>query len=1014
MQYFRYELYHRHHPETAGPLPAFERWFRAKKQGVIKAVTVGELYFIASEGRDCLNKVETAFCDPVLCTTIPPHYDMAVQITFRPGVTDNKGQAARQALQLIGVDAQVRSGRIFLISGDVSSSELSRAAHGLLANQLLEECQVYTRLEFEKLAREVEIIGPVSNQLSAKLVQQIDLTKSDQELLELSGKNCWALELTEIKVIQAQFRDEQYLSHRKSCGLPSNPTDVEMEILAQTWSEHCKHKIFSAKIHYCEGPDVGHALGTMEINSAFRTFIKGVSEDIIAERKIDWAVSLFKDNAGIVRFDKNIDICAKVETHNSPSALDPYGGALTGILGVNRDILGTGQGARPILNTDVFCVAQEKSSADEIDADAILLSELPKGLLAPKRILEGVHKGVEDGGNKSGIPTVGGAIYFHPSYAGKPLIYVGTVGVLPPEIKGRPSAKKEILPGDLIVMAGGRVGRDGVHGATMSSLELEESVPLSVVQIGDPITQKRLQDFLLEARDLELYRTLTDNGAGGLSSSVGEMAQLSGGAEIDVSKCPLKYQGLMPWEIIVSESQERMTFAVPEESWSAFHELSLKRGVEASVLGTFTHSGFFDVKVGTEIVASLPLSFLHEGLPPMDLKAYWNGGDALQSAFKWRSVQIPSAPMVDFKQTLQRLLSRPNIASKWPWITCYDHEVQGSTVIRPMGGMNGEAPHNAGGVWLHPHGGELQNGVLVSMGLNPRLALLDPYIMGVCAVDEAIRNAIVHGGNPDFTAILDNFCWPDPLQHARLESPGPGDQKLGMLVRTLTGLKDAARALGVPMISGKDSMKNDFKGRHEDGRDITISALPTLLITAISRFDVGRSISPALPGQGICLYLVGPLRGALSASEFAEVHGDSIRDENLLWQMLLNLKDVRAQYEAIHRAISEGVVVSAHDLSDGGLAVALAEMLLHSDDLGLECTLPDSIDANVLFGEGPFRILLGVPSEKRADFESRLHSAQYLGQTAPGHELKIHDQAGPVLLQMTVPEMRYFWQRSRA
>ncbi|MEK6623566.1 MAG: phosphoribosylformylglycinamidine synthase subunit PurS, partial [Bdellovibrionota bacterium] len=416
MKYFRYELYHR---ELAGPLAALQRWLLEKRQGLIEAVTYGELYFIASTERDGLQKAETAFCDPMLYTTTASNYDMVVQITFRPGVTDNKGQAAHQALQLIGVEAQVRSGRLYLISGDVSRSDLAQAAHALLANQLLEECHVYTRLEFEKLPREVEIVGALSGDLHAQLVRQIDLSKSDQELMHLSLTNCWAFELSEIKVIQAQFKNEQYLSHRRRCRLPINPTDVEMEILAQTWSEHCKHKIFNAKIHYSEGPEAGqlHLFGDMDINGAFRTFIKGVSEDIIAERKIDWAISLFKDNAGIVRFDKNLDICAKVETHNSPSALDPYGGALTGILGVNRDILGTGQGARPILNTDVFCVAQEKSPGmailpaqaarraegqearrqkgdREIDeADAVAISELPKGLLSPKRILEGVHKG---------------------------------------------------------------------------------------------------------------------------------------------------------------------------------------------------------------------------------------------------------------------------------------------------------------------------------------------------------------------------------------------------------------------------------------------------------------------------------------------------------------------------------------------------------------------------------------------------------------------------------------------
>ncbi len=1005
MQYLRYELYHR---EMAGPLAAFKTWFQEdKQQGLIASVTCGELYFIACQGSDYLKKIETAFCDPVLTTTTPPKFDMAVQITFRAGVTDNKGQAAHEALQLVGLPALVRSGRLYLISGDVSREALAAAAHGLLANQLLEECHVYTREEFEKLPKEVEFSAAVTHEIK---INEVDLSVSDQELLAMSAKNCWALELPELQVIQAQFKDEKYLAHRRECHLPMQPTDVEMEVLAQTWSEHCKHKIFSANISYSEGPNTNFKIGPMTINGAFRTFIKQTSEDIIRERKIDWAISLFKDNAGIVRFDKNLDLCAKVETHNSPSALDPYGGALTGILGVNRDILGTGQGARPIFNTDVFCVAQEKNASTENEPDAVALSELPKGLLSPKRILEGVHKGVEDGGNKSGIPTVAGGIYFHPSYAGKPLVYVGTVGVLPPMINGHATAKKEILPGDLIVMAGGRVGRDGVHGATMSSLELEESVPLSVVQIGDPITQKRLQDFLLEARDLGLYRTLTDNGAGGLSSSVGEMAQMSGGAEVDLSKCPLKYPGLMPWEIIVSESQERMTFAVPEASWPEFYELSLKRGVEASVLGTFKNTGYFDITLGTDRVASLPLDFLHDGLPAMKLKAYWDGATSLQSAFNWRKLNRPDTATENFNKTLQVLLSRPNIASKWPWVTRYDHEVQGATVIRPMGGRNGEAPHNAGGVWLHPHGGEQTNGVLVSMGMNPRLSLLDPYLMGVCAVDEAMRNSIVHGGDPAYTAILDNFCWPDPMQQARPEAPGPGDQKLGMLVRTLTGLRDAARAFGVPMISGKDSMKNDFKGRHENGQEIIISALPTLLVTAISRFDVRHSITPALPGPGVCLYLLGALRGDLSSSEFSEVYGEQNNNGSELWPMLETLKQGRSYYETIHRAILDEVVVSAHDLSEGGLAVALSEMLIHSTGLGLTCSLPLAIDNNLLFGEGPFRILVGVAAEKQKDFESRMHnfSCHYLGTVESGHSLKIQYD-GITQLSMPVAEMKYFW-----
>jgi phosphoribosylformylglycinamidine synthase subunit PurSL len=356
---------------------------------------------------------------------------------------------------------------------------------------------------------------------------------SESELAELSKKQHWALSAEEMRVIQDHFRQ-----------LGRAPTDVEMEILAQTWSEHCKHKIFRAHIDY---QDLQDPTQNQKIKGLFKTFIQTPTENL--KKKKDWLVSVFSDNAGIVRFHDDVDVCIKVETHNSPSALDPYGGALTGILGVNRDILGTGLGAKPIANSNVLCFGNPHQ-----------LEAVPKGLFHPREVMKGVHHGIQDGGNKSGIPTVNGAMIFDESFSGKPLVYCGTVGVMPRLVTGRPSHIKGQKPKDRIVVVGGSVGLDGIHGATSSSLGLDASTPVGMVQIGDPLTQKRVLDFILKARDLGLYSSITDNGAGGISSSIGEMAAETGGAKIDLARVPLKYPNLQPWQIMVSESQERMTY----------------------------------------------------------------------------------------------------------------------------------------------------------------------------------------------------------------------------------------------------------------------------------------------------------------------------------------------------------------------------------------------------------------------------------------------------------------------
>ncbi len=547
---------------------------------------------------------DKVFADPVIQLysdkPLASDFSWLIEVGYRPGVTDNVGATAKKASEDV-LNTSINGvyfSRQYLINGNITREDAANITGGLLANSLIERWEIISGIEFDK-EKGIHLPLPVVKGKHSPSVSTIDLDISDNELKELSRIRLFALNLAEMKAIRRYFA--QAMKERERSGV-ALPTDVEIEVLAQTWSEHCKHKIFNSEITYIDDK------GTKTINSLFNTFIKRATREI----NKPWLVSVFTDNAGVIKFNDDYNLVMKVETHNTPSALDPYGGAITGIVGVNRDPLGTGMGSRLIFNTDVFCFASPFYD-----------KPMPPRLFHPKRIFEGVRRGVEHGGNKSGIPTVNGCIVFDERYLGKPLVYCGTGGIMPSVINGKPSHIKEINPGDFIVMTGGRIGKDGIHGATFSSLELDENSPVTAVQIGDPFTQKKMLDFLLEARDTGLYNAITDNGAGGLSSSVGEMAQLSGGCLIELDKCPLKYPGLDPWEILVSESQERMTLAVSPDKVDEFLKLARTRDVEATVIGTFTDSGKFHVKYGGKTVAYLDMEFLHGGLPVMKLNARW-------------------------------------------------------------------------------------------------------------------------------------------------------------------------------------------------------------------------------------------------------------------------------------------------------------------------------------------------------------------------------------------------------
>jgi phosphoribosylformylglycinamidine synthase len=916
---------------------------------------------------------EELFADPVIQEfsnkPLAEDFSWLVEVGFKPGVTDNVGTTAKKASEdiLKTTIKGVYFSRQYLIKGNITKEDAEKIVGGLLANTLIERWVIINSKDWDK-EKGVHLPLPVVKGKHEPTVLDIDLNISDKKLKELSTRRLLALNHGEMKVIQKYFDMDDVRNEREKFGL-ALPTDVEIEVLAQTWSEHCKHKIFNSQITYSDDKS------SMAINSLFNTFIRRATKEI----NKPWLVSVFTDNAGVIKFNEYYNLVMKVETHNTPSALDPYGGAITGIVGVNRDPMGTGLGARLIFNTDVFCFASPFYD-----------KELPARLLHPKRIFEGVRRGVEHGGNKSGIPTVNGCIVFDERYLGKPLVYCGTGGIMPSMINGKPSHIKEIHSGDLIVMTGGRIGKDGIHGATFSSLQLDEDSPVTAVQIGDPITQKKMLDLLLEARDKGLYRSITDNGAGGLSSSVGEMAQLSGGCLIELDKCPLKYPGLDPWEILVSESQERMTLAVIPEKIDEFLALARTRDVGATVIGTFTDSGKFHAKYGKKSVAYLDMDFLHNGLPTLKLNARW-----IQRKF-----EEPVLGVVDLTAVLKILLSRLNICSKEYVVRQYDHEVQAGSVIKPL---TGEGPSDA--AVIRPLLDSME-GVVVANGICPRYGDIDTYHMTACAIDEAIRNHIAVGGSFDHLAGLDNFCWCDP---EKSEKTPDGEYKLAQLVRANMALYDYTKAYGVPCISGKDSMKNDYQ---IGGRKISIP--PTVLFSTIGKIeDVRKAVTMDVKRSDDRVYVLGMTRDELGASEYFASLGFIGNDVPRV-----NAASARKLYMALEKAINEGVVASCHDCSDGGLGVALAESAF-SGELGMTIELTKVPVENIrradtiLFSESQSRFVVTVAPENVKRFEALMKENVFADVGAVTAQLNFTVMDGEkVVLSEGIDVLKDAWQKT--
>ncbi len=869
---------------------------------------------------------------------LPDRFTFAVEIGFVPGVTDNVGMTAQEAIEdatgtRFGRGEHVYSSQVFFILGSLTREHVERIAQSL-HNPLIQSARIYGR-ELRKLRSAPPVVPRVQLDGSSNVLK-VDLEIDDVELQRLGAlgitdengnrRGPLSLSLEYLDAIRSHFR-----------ALGRKPTDVELEALAQTWSEHCKHTIFASSID-----DVHDGL--------YRTYIKGATAKIRKRKgNKDFCVSVFKDNSGGIAFDADHVVTHKVETHNTPSALDPFGGAITGVVGVNRDALGFGLGAKPVANVYGFCFAPP-SDARRLFRD----KERTQEMLSARRIADGVIRGINAGGNQSGIPTPHGFMLFDESYRGKPLVYAGTVGFLPRKRGSRILYEKKAMPGDYIVIVGGRTGADGIHGATFSSASLDSGSPSTAVQIGDPITQKKVSDAIAkEARDMELYHSITDNGAGGFSSSISEMARESGGCDVELDKAPLKYPGLEPWQIWISESQERMTLAVPKKKWKKFHDLMKRRGVEATVIGQYTKSGRCVVRYKGKTVMDLSMKFLHDGLPQKHLTT--SRPDV--------SIEEPDIRVFkDLSGTLEAMLSRLNLAGQAFLHTQYDHEVQGGSVLKPIQGsgrLTGDASI------MRPLLTS-ERGVVLSSAVTPFYSELDPYRMAANAVDTAVRNAVVAGATLEHLALLDNFCW--------TEADTP--ERLWQLKEAARSCHDYAVQYGTPYISGKDSMFNDFKGFDENGVPIKISALPTLLISSIGVMrDVRDAISADAKVAGDVVYLIGTTKRELGGSEFVRMvaeHGQKGRIGGTVPDV--DAKMNAKSYRAYARAVRAGLIASGISVHRGGLGYALLRKAIAGniglaiDILGVGRNLKHAYET--LFSESAGRIVVTVAQRNSKQFEA--------------------------------------------
>jgi len=864
-----------------------------------------------------------------------------VQVVRKPGVMDTVAVTTMEAIQDLGLKAEnVSTGRKYYIHGRIDGNQVEYISRKLLANDSIEKALIGGGCAYEPV-REIRY--------DFELVEVEVVEADDEALMRISREGGLSLNLEEMRTIQGYF-----------AKLGRKPTDVELESLAQTWSEHCVHKTFKGKIEF-DGQVIDNLLAS--------TVMK-----VTKELAKPWCVTVFTDNAGVIRFDDEYDVCFKVETHNHPSAIEPYGGAETGIGGVIRDPMGTGLGAKPVLSTDVFCFAPPDYPHEK----------LPKGVLHPKRVFKGVVAGVRDYGNRMGIPTANGALFFDERYLGNPLVYCGNAGIMPHD-----KVTEKVNAGDLAVVVGGRTGRDGIHGATFSSAELtEESEEISsgAVQIGDAITEKKMLDVLLKARDENLYDAITDCGGGGLSSAVGEMGE-DVGVEVDLGKVTLKYEGLSYTEIWISEAQERMLLAVPPEKADRLLELFASEDVEASIIGKFTGDRKLRLFYDGDQVCELEMEFLHKGYPMPKKKAVWS---------QRRFPEPDIAAKEDYGEDLKRVLGALNVCSKEWVIRQYDHEVQGGSVLKPLVGIANDGPGDA--CIATPRLGS-KRGIIVSNGMKPRYGDIDPYHMAASAIDEALRQIIAVGGSLEEVGLLDNFCW------GNTDTP----EQLGGLVRAAMACYDVAKAYETPFISGKDSLNNEFAAA-----GVSISIPPSLLISAMAVMDdVTKAVSMDLKEAGNPVYVVGVTKDEMGGSEYYALYeavGNDVAK--------VDTKLGKAVMEALSKATDSGCVRACHDCSEGGLGVAAAEMAF-AGGLGIKMDLRNvpremkrERDGVVLFSESNSRFVVEVDSGRKGKFEKLMEGVPFaeVGEVTGEPLFEVIGLKGAGVISERLEDLKEAWQ----
>jgi len=904
--------------------------------------------------------------------TAPTKAAATIEIHPLPGVMDPDAQAVELAIKaMLGTEVSVRTGRRYDMHGTNPDA----------AKSIAERCLANTVIHGVHEGGYHPASFPHGSPYELKIITVPLRDLDDAALTKMSREAHLFLSLEEMKAVQAHYR-----------ALGRDPREIELETLAQTWSEHCVHKTLKATIRYREvststdrrppiamGGRPGHEInsdGSVTIHNLLKSTVAAATHELMADG-LDWCLSVFVDNAGVIAFDDKHAVCFKCETHNHPSAIEPYGGAATGIGGCIRDIMGTGLSAKPIAATDVFCVAHPD------------LEEVPVGCLPPRRILTQVVAGVRDYGNRMGIPTLNGAVWFDDDYVGNPLVYCGVIGVMP-----RDKIKGAARRGDRIIALGGRTGRDGIHGATFSSAELTDTHAdefSHAVQIGNAVTEKMTLDAILEARDFAagcLFSGLTDCGAGGFSSAVGEMGK-DLGAEVNLEQAPLKYAGLSPTEIWISEAQERMVLAVPSENITELQAICDRHGVEMCDLGVFgTNNGELVLSYhGTE-VGRMSMEFLHDGLPETVREAVWAGKSTNLQVNKSKEKSTTT-----IAESLMALLAHPNIASKRWIIRQYDHEVQGGSVVKPLAGSPGiDGPSDA--AVICPVAGS-NRGLAIANGLQTGLRD-DPYLMTLAAIDECVRNLVCVGADPSRIAILDNFCWPscnDP-------------NNLGSLVRAAEACYDGAKAYRTPFISGKDSLNNQFTT--EDGRTIKIP--PTLLISGMGIVeDIGRCVTMDAKAAGNLLIIVGATDSRMGGSHLQMIRGDGASDDSI---PVVDLETGPRRAAAVADLIARGLVRSAHDCSEGGLFVAATEMAF-AGDLGLKLDLllqpvTGTVDlAARCFAETPSRYLLEVRRDDLDLIDAVLKGVPYaiIGEFDDSRTLTMKDAD----VSLSIDELRSAW-----